>query len=270
MAETNQTHQVFRPENLSELFSIWRRIPGAVPYAGGTFLSREQPEMPLDTLSLEKIDELHSITRTERYLEIGAMVRLGEIIALGKIVPNAFSLTIHSIASPPVRNLATIGGNICIGGDTTAPLSALDALYELRNSEESRWISALRFSSDRKLQNSELLTRIRIPLEEWNYTIYRKFNSPDSGSEGGVLILLVQNQKNTLTKIQVVFTGAALLRNKDSEAMLEGKALPLDRRDLVNFKKHWQEYLQNLEKPGPFLRDKILNSIETGIEELSD
>ena len=270
MAESSQTHhQVFRPETLSELFSIWNRIPDAVPYAGGTFLIRKQTEMPSDILSLEKIAELHSITRTERYLEIGSTVHLGEIIALGKIVPNAFSLTLQGIANPPVRNITTIGGNVCTGGDTTAPLCALDALYELRTSDGSRWISAHRFSKT-SLQNNELLTRIRIPLEEWNYTVYRKFNASDSGGEGGVLILIVQNQKTTLSKIQVVFAGTQLFRNKDSEVMLEGKALPLDMRDVVLFKKHWEEYLENLEKPGLFLRNKILNSIETGIAELLD
>ena len=288
MAGLNQTHnQVLRPASFSELFSLWNRIPGAVPFAGGTALVRgandsgavrgvfrEQPELPSEILSLEKIPDLHSITRTERYLEIGAMVRLSEIIALGKIVPGAFSQTLQGISGPLVRNLATIGGNICTGGDTIAPLCALDAVYELRNAEGSRWISSLRFSSvPNGLQKGEILTRIRVPLEEWNYIVYRKFHSSDSGGEGGVLILVVHIQKNVLTKIQAVFaenTGSVLLRNKDSELILEGKALPLDKRDTIHYGKSWELYLNGLKNPGPLLCEKILNAIESGITGLSD
>jgi len=292
-------NQILRPGNLSELFLLWNRFPNAVLFAGGTELMRsiggyndslpeagitgiqsepagargvyrEQPELPAEILSLEKIEELRGITRTERYLEAGAMILLGEIIALGKIVPNAFSQTLQGIAGPLVRNMATIGGNICSWGDAIAPLCALDALLEVRNAGGSRWIPALRFCSmPEKLQKGELLTRIRIPLEEWSYTVYRKFNISDSGGEGGVLILIVQNQKNMLTNINVVFAGDLLLRDKDSEAFLEGKALPLDRRDAGHYRKFWEAYLDNQKYPCPLLRDKILNAIETGIAGLS-
>jgi CO/xanthine dehydrogenase FAD-binding subunit len=199
------------------------------------------------------------------------MVRLSEIIALGKIVPGAFSQTIRGISGPLIRNLATIGGNICTRGDTIAPLCALDAVYELRNAERSRWISSHRYSSTPNgLQKGEILTRIRIPLEEWDYTIYRKFNKANGG-ESGVLILIAHIQKNVLTNIQVVFAGKGLLlRNKDIEVTLEGKALPMDKRNVLQFTKLWEIYLENLENPGPILKEKILNTIESGIAGLSD
>jgi CO/xanthine dehydrogenase FAD-binding subunit len=277
-------NQVLRPSNFSELFSSWNRYPDAVPFAGGTTLIQSQgwrlPELPANILSLEKIDELRRITRTERYLEIGAMVKLNEIIALGKTVPEAFSRTLRGIAGPQVRNLATIGGNLCISGDASAPMAVLDARYELRSAGGSRWISGIRFSSlPGSLNAQELLTRIRIPLDQWNYTVYRKFQPLDSGGEGGVLLLLVQNQKDILTKIQIVFAGInfeirasnlGILRDKNSESFLEGKALPLDRRDAVHYKELWETYLSGLGKPGPLLQAKILNSIEAGILGLAD
>jgi len=297
-------NQVFKPAVFSEFFSIWSRFPDAVPFAGGTSLIRrgayadkessrifrEQPELPVNILSLERLEELRRITRTERYLEIGAMVRLNEIIALGKIVPEAFSETLKGIAGPQVRNLATIGGNLCTSGDAVAPMAALEARYELRGAGGNRWISAQRFSSFLDaLGRQELLTRIRIPLDQWNYTVYRKFSPPEPGSEGGVFLLLIKNQKNILTNIQVVFVssaqeankstqsgkdslrpGESLLQEKNSETFLEGKTLPLDRRDALHYKKMWKTYLSGLAKPGPFLQAKILNSIEAGILGLAD
>jgi len=279
-------NQVFKPAGFSELFSFWSRFPDAVPFAGGTSLIRsgthadgkssalyrELPELPGTILSLEKLEELRRITRTERYLEVGAMVRLNEVIALGKIVPEAFSETLKGIAGPQVRNLATIGGNLCTSGDAAAPMAALEARYELRNAGGSRWISAQRFSSfSDALGRQELLTRIRIPLDQWNYTVYRKFSPPEPDGEGGVFLLLIKNQKNILTNIQVVFAANdLLLREKNSETFLEGKTLPLDRRDALHYKKMWKTYLFGLEKPGPFLQAKILNSIEAGILGLAD
>jgi len=294
-----QYSQVFQPAGFSEFFSIWNKFPDAVPFAGGTSLIRggsvthpnresgpvyrELPELPVNILSLEKIEDLCRITRTERYLEIGAMVRLSEIIGLGKTVPDAFAETLKGIAGPQIRNLATIGGNLCVSGDAAALLAALEARYELRSAAGSRWISALRFSSPSDgLKQQELLTRIRIPLDEWNYTVYRKFLPPNTDSEGGVFLLLIKIQKGILTDIQVVFAGnklrgkntlqqsEILLRNKDSETFLEGKILPLNRHDAIHYTKLWKTYLSGMEKPGPLLQAKILNSIEAALLDLAD
>ncbi|MDR2471023.1 MAG: FAD binding domain-containing protein [Treponema sp.] len=276
MAASEQTlRQVLRPGTLPELFASWSRFPGAVPFAGGTELIRRSgnvlPSLPAVILSLEKLDELRRITRTERYLEIGAMVRLSEIIALEKSFPEALSAALRGIAGPQARNLATTGGSVCTGGDTAAPLAALDARYELRSAAGGRWVSALRFSPAETLGERELLTRIRIPLAEWNYTVYRKFHPGDSGGEGGILVLLARNQKDLLSKIQAVaWTGGAPLREKNSETFLEGKALPLDRRDARHYGKLWENYLNGLGRPGPLLRSKIVNSIEAGILGLAD
>ncbi|MDR2048087.1 MAG: FAD binding domain-containing protein [Treponema sp.] len=275
--------QVFFPSGFQELFAAWSRFPDAVPFSGGTCLARagmsELPALPKNILSLDRIEELKKITRTERYLEIGAMVSLNEIIALGKIIPKALSKTLNGIAGPQVRNLATIGGNICSLGrpsggiDAAAPMTALDARYELRTAAQSRWISALRFSSFTPSVPApqEILTRIRIPLEHWNYTICRKFHSRDLGGEtGGVMVFVAKNEKNLLTDIRIVFAGSCLLRDKNSEAFLEGRKLPLDRKDAVHYREMWHTYLSGMDKPGPLLKAKLLNSIESCILGLAD
>jgi CO/xanthine dehydrogenase FAD-binding subunit len=281
--------QVFFPTGFQELFSAWSRFPGAIPFSGGTSLIRsssfsgsgmfELPVLPKNILSLDRIDELKRITRTERYLEIGAMVSLNDIIALGKSIPEALSKTLNGIAGPQMRNLATIGGNICsigkpFGGiDIAAPMTALDARYELRTAAQNRWISALRFSTSESsaLAPQELLTRIRIPLEHWNYTICRKFHSRDLGGEtGGVMVFIAKNEKNLLTEIRIVFAGSCLLRDKNSEAFLEGRKLPLDRKDAVHYREMWRDYLSGLNKPGPLLKTKLVNCIESCILGLAD
>ncbi len=204
-AHNTVRNQIFLSSTLAELFSSWARNPGAVLYAGGTGIvlgtASKLAEFPGPILSLEKIHELHKITRTERYLEIGSMVRLNDLIRIGKIVPEILRNTIMQIANPPVRNLATIGGNICYAKeklDTHAPLAALDAMYELRSAVSSRWIAASRFDTKddplSALDKQELLTRIRIPFESWDYTIIKKFEDRHCGCGRGMLVFIVKAQ----------------------------------------------------------------------------
>jgi CO/xanthine dehydrogenase FAD-binding subunit len=274
-------NQVFFPQTLPELFSAWARFPDAVPFAGGGELLRNQGKpilrLPRNILSLDRLEEIRRITRTERYLEIGAMVKINEIIHLSKIVPAALTRSLEGIASPQMRNLITIGGNICHPLrrlDASAPMAALDARYELRSAAALRWISASRFSSlpgPLALDPQELLTRIRIPLEQWNYTIYRKLRDPHANErlEGGA-VFIARIQKNILTDLRMVFAGEAILRDKYSETSLSGKQLPLDRREALQFVDLWKSYLSAVGTVEPLLRAKVLNFIETAILGLTD
>ncbi|GHT92488.1 FAD-binding protein [Spirochaetia bacterium] len=274
MAAPDQTRQtqIFSPSSFQELFAAWARFPDAKPFAGGMEFIRYQGgkvlTLPQNILSLDKIDELQRITRSERYLEIGAMVKLGDILRMGKIVPRALRRCLEGIGGPQVRQLATIGGNICTANrrlDASAPLIAMDAAYELRSAASARWISASRFSSlpgPLGFKSQELLTRIRIPLGEWNYTAFRKFGGRDAEGTGGALIFIIKNPKNVLNDIRIVFAGEGILRNKNSETLLIGKKLPLNRRDAVDFVEHWRIYLSALDSPAPIIRSEILKFIE--------
>jgi CO/xanthine dehydrogenase FAD-binding subunit len=268
-----QLNQVFFPSTFPELFTAWSRFPDAVPFAGGTGIIRGQGKqsltLPWNILSLNRLEDLRRITRTERYLEIGAMVRLNEIVQLGKIVPEVLTRCLENIAGPQVRNIATIGGNICYPArrlDASVPLTALDAHFELRNGQNSRWISASRFFSipgPPAINPQELLTRIRIPLEQWNYSVFKKFQGSAAGDSGGAIAFIIKNQKNTLTDIRIVFGAEMILRDKNSETFLVGNQLPLSRKEANDFMEHWRNYLAALESPEALIRSEILNFIES-------
>ena len=294
--------QIFVPASFQELFSTWGSLNssgGSIQgknsditlFAGGTGLlmgqSEKIPKLPKNIISLEKIAELRKISRTERYIEIGSMVKLNQIINLGKIVPEVLTRCLEHIADPQIRSQATIGGNICdFSGltDASGPMIALDAQYELRGSQSSKWISASRFSAQiPNLQPLELLTRIRVPLEPWNYTWYRKLNIPGSNKSGGGILFILKNQKDILTDIHVVYSGKVILKDKNSESMLSGKHLPLDRKDAIAFLDGWKNYLSSLEgdekaifpgEPGnsrpDLLKAQILLFLESILRHISD
>jgi len=287
-------NHVFFPTSFNELFASWNRFPTAVPYAGGTNLIGRQENniinLPPVFLCLDKIDELHSITRTEQYLEIGAMVKLNRLLRLGKIVPNILCKCIENIAGVQVRNIATIGGNICSRSrlfDLPAPLIALDAQYELRNANSTRWVLASRFHTedqptDKNIKNAgdknphdfshdnhEILTRVRLPIHPWDYSVYKKFYSEGLFSSE-TFVFLAKAQKNILSEIRVVYKGSIILRNKDLESYLNGKYLPLNRKTSYEFLSNWKEYLSNKHEISEFSINAVMNSIDENINYLSE
>jgi CO/xanthine dehydrogenase FAD-binding subunit len=220
------------------------------------------------------------------------MVHLDEIVTMGKIVPDVFTRALDAFGNPQLRNLAAIGGHISCSLkqlDAIAPLIALDARYELRTAASSRWIPASRFSSvpgPPPINAQELLTRIRIPLDLWNYSAYKKFTDPYTGDDtAGSMAFLVRVQKNILTDIRIVYAGRMVIRDKNSEAVLTGKQLPLAGRDLTHFMGLWASHLSAVEPAkaqdddsarsiitnlNALMRAKMLNFIESCIRELAE
>ena len=271
--------QVFFPGAFQELFSTWKHFPNAVLCAGGTGFIHEQgkrvPVFPANIISLDKMEELKKIRRTERYLEIGAAVKLTQIINLGKIVPEALTRCIMNIADPQLRSQATIGGNLCFPLyrlDACVPMIALDAQYELRSAQSSHWVPAFKFTSP---ENKEILTRIRVPLDIWTFTWYRKFHNFVSNAGEGAILFIMKNEKNILTNIRILCMGKTLLRDKNSETMLVGKRLPLSRKDADAFSGSWKTYLSGVEVAEEnslteITKTQIINFIKTMLRHISD
>ncbi|MCL2066571.1 MAG: FAD binding domain-containing protein [Treponema sp.] len=270
-------NQIFSPSSLNELFSIWKQFPEAVPFAGGTTIAcgqeKEAFNLPPKILCLDKLAELKRITRTERYLEIGSMVKLNNVIWLGKIVPEIITKCLENMAGTQLRNIATVGGNICCRNfDLTTPMIALDAHYELRSAQTSRWISASRFYSLTEPENPdsmELLTRIRVPLDQWDYAVYRKFKNQEiENSENAVFLMKVQ--KNILTDIRVIYKAGTIFRNKNGEAVLIGVRMPLARKNAADFIENWKIYLAQQKEISDFSKMKLLNLITLHVYDLCE
>ncbi len=281
MAELH--NQVFSPVSLMDLFASWARYPDAVLYAGGTDLVRGQGQrnfrLPRNIISISGVQELRHVSRTERYLEIGAAVTLSGVLSLGKIVPEVLRASLSQIATPQVRNLATIGGNICCRSrrlDSFAPLAALDARFELRTAAVTRWVSAARFAPDAGaplFEPMELLTRIRVPLESWNYSLYRRIGGVGIPSEDtAAFAFIAKTEKDILSEVRMAMAGLELLRDRSIENAVVGKGLPLSRKDAAAFHERWRDQLTELNAPYPggLMRDRFLNLVEQAITALSE
>ena len=124
------------PESLAEALKLLAGTPRPVPFAGGTELMvRDQAgktRQAGDYLFLHRIPELRGIGG-EGTLRIGAALDFAGLIE-SPLCPPLLRRAALGIGAPGIRNLGTIGGNICNAspaGDSLPPLYIYDAVLIL-------------------------------------------------------------------------------------------------------------------------------------------
>jgi CO/xanthine dehydrogenase FAD-binding subunit len=178
------------PTDLAHALRI-RKETGAKPIAGGTDLmvvhrrrAGTIPIFPWPVMIITQLDELEHITLEGDELVIGALTHCHEIED-SEIVPYALKVAASLMGAHSLRNLATIGGNICNASpkaDLPVPLIMMDARVVLVSATGRRELLLDEFISGPKktlLQDDELLTEIRIPLPQvpYSHVWYRKIGT---------------------------------------------------------------------------------------------
>ena len=106
------------PQSLNEVTAILSNDAHARIVSGNTDFINEMKEgivNPKVVVSLSKISELTQIKWSRKALVIGAMVTLKTLALENRLHAECpvISQAVDSIATPQIRNLATIGGNLC-------------------------------------------------------------------------------------------------------------------------------------------------------------
>lgn len=109
---------IFEPATLSELLTIMDHYRDQVrPIAGGTDIIpqiRFGLLQPTQLVSLKDLRDLKGIERQGQALHIGAMTTLSELAGSPIVKKDSPVLyeAVLAVAAPPIRNVATIGGNV--------------------------------------------------------------------------------------------------------------------------------------------------------------
>lgn len=175
------------PASLEEALSLRAEHGDATVLAGGTYvgiLMNQGFLAPSALLSLGDVEELRSIDVHDGELRLGAMVTHREVERSEAVrskwptLAYAFSL----VASPRVRNQATVGGVLAdadYASDPPAMLAALDAKVVLRSPRGERALPVgeliLGFYRT-SIEPDELLVEVHVPAPAGR-TAYRKFRS---------------------------------------------------------------------------------------------
>jgi CO/xanthine dehydrogenase FAD-binding subunit len=238
-----------------------RNLPDALSYLHSTQEFRvmagctQESNLPPHSLCVRPAsdDELTLIDRHERYIEFGSAVTLSTILSTTKRrLPPVFFEAVESIAVPFVRNLATVGGNICAAGRprTLFPvLLALDARLEFHRQNETLFIPIGKFAG---VPPGMILTKIRVPLFDWEVNIFRRLGPPRIFTENSAsFVFLAMTENGILSDLRVAYSGDTSYRNRELENRLIGIRLPLSKKTIFSLLDETSALFENSEPNTP-------------------
>ena len=172
---------VHRPLNLEDALHI-RASEHAQLLAGGTDLMAKRERFSphvRPVIYIGHLEELRHISLCGDELRIGAACTLSQLL-VSPLLPDFLKAPLAQMASPAIRNVATIGGNLCNAspaGDALPMLYALDAVLCLRSSAGEVMVSVQDFilgPGKTRLEEGQLLSEIWIPLKrDWRCTYHK-------------------------------------------------------------------------------------------------
>jgi carbon-monoxide dehydrogenase medium subunit len=235
------------PTSLDEALNLLAQYGSkAKVFAGGTdlFGAMKRREIVADHLiNLKGIAGLNRIDHDEAEgLRIGGLSILGDL-ERSQIVKDKLAIladALNVIASPQIRNLGTIGGNICgavPSADTVPPLIASGASLKLIGKKEERTVLVEQFFKGRGqsvLRNDEILTRITIPnAPENSGSAYFKLmtrNAMELAIVGVGVHLVLDNDGKTCQQAKIALGAVAPtpIRARAAEEVLNNQAIDTD------------------------------------------
>jgi carbon-monoxide dehydrogenase medium subunit len=165
-------YEYYKPGTITEALDLMARFGGEAAYiAGGTdvmVLLRQKKLSPKALISLRNIKDLY----LKDGLSIGACVTHREIEKdeYAKKRLSALHDAVCSLGSPQIRNVATLGGNICNAApsaDTACPLLVLDAEALISGPEGERKVAMDDFfigPGKTALRKGEILKGFSLPV----------------------------------------------------------------------------------------------------------
>ncbi len=226
------------PETLDQALRLISSQRNAKLIAGGTDLSVQiadsliSPEILVDISGLE---ELKGIEEKNGFLSLGAATTIDELVS-SSILPHCLVQGAKSIGSPQIRNIGTLGGNICNAspcGDTLTPLIALGGILVLVSSSARRKVRLEDFFIGPKMTvcaDNEILTEVLIEKDYLQGRSAFRMTGKRSGqviSQVNVAIWLEAGKSREIEKIRAAVGSVAPvpLRLKRVEQALKGRAV---------------------------------------------
>ena len=244
---------LYEAGSVEEALRLRQDYPGALVLAGGSDILiklRGDEIAGCDLISIYGLDELRGICLEEDgSLLIRPLTSFSDITMhplIKQCVP-VLGEAVDQIGGPQIRNIGTIGGNICNGvtsADSASTLKAYDAILELASLEGVRILPYAEFNLSHgkvDLRPGELLTGIRIPRESWEHTYgeyikYAMRRAMDIATLGCSVNVRLTADKQRIDRLRIAFGVAAPtpVRGRTAEAAAAGHALDASLLDVVS------------------------------------
>ncbi|MBI5606583.1 MAG: xanthine dehydrogenase family protein subunit M [Deltaproteobacteria bacterium] len=231
------------PESLEALWPALEE-PDTMVYAGGTDVLvrlRSGSGQPQQLICLERLRELQGIEDHGDRVLIKAGTSHARILddpIIQTRLP-VLARAVKSLGSPPIRNMGTIGGNICSAspaGDTLPPLYVLQAEVALRSRTADRRLPIgdfIKGPGQTAIRPDEILTGIWIPKNpEFNRQHYEKVGQRKALAISIVSLaaLIELTPAGMIEDIRLAWgsVGPTVVTAPEVEAVLRGRPLRLE------------------------------------------
>ncbi|KXB00035.1 hypothetical protein AKJ40_01990 [candidate division MSBL1 archaeon SCGC-AAA259M10] len=216
--------------------------------AGGTdlvFLMRDRAITPEHVIDIKEISEIQGLEKDENNLNIGAITKVRDI-QKSELVKNQFTAlnqAASQLGSTQVRNMATVGGNLCRAspsGDICCAMLALEANLKINGPEGTREINIDNFfkgPSETALEGGEILTQIQVPnVRENEETGFLKVGrvGVDIAKINTAVKMKFEGEVCTDCRISLGAAGPTPLRMKEAEKIVkEDIEVGADNKDVL-------------------------------------
>jgi xanthine dehydrogenase FAD-binding subunit len=232
---------IVEPDTLEDALKLLKSNPSLKLIAGGTdvLISMHHGGLEgVELLSLRNIKNMNNIEVLEDgTISIGAMATFTQIYRselINQFIPTLGEAVV-SIGGPQIRNVGTIGGNICNGAvsaDSAPTLFALNAKLKLMSDNGERIANIQDFYEGPgkvKIQSGEILTAFLISKENYiqmsgNYIKHANRKAMDIAMLSVSVICSIGNGKFNDLRIALGVAAPTPIRCLEAEAYAIGKA----------------------------------------------
>lgn len=219
------------PKTVAEASKLYKELEDAKVLAGGTFLLNSLKFMKVkgnktakNVLSLAQIPQLKEIHLTKDVLSIGAMVTITQLFESPLLTDNfAILKTIcRNISTTPIRNMASVGGNLtCRYTWTELPVAmiALDANMHFLKPDNTELVMTAEEFFKNNARSDYLFTHVTIVKNAKAQLVYRRVRKM-SEIDQPLLTVCVKTElvKNTWTNTRIVINSGTAFAQRDYAA----------------------------------------------------
>jgi carbon-monoxide dehydrogenase medium subunit len=247
MSVTRQ-NDVYLPSSVDDAVARLVELAGeGAPLAGGTWIMRARSRgetPPTHYVSLAGVPELRGISAGDP-TRIGALTSHSELARLdgGPGPLRGLVAAARASAFPSVRNVATVGGNLCSHpfpeADLVPALLAADATVALAGPAGRRSRGVAELLADRGPAAAELVTHVDVPAPAGRLSGYARLSVLDAGEYPLVSVALSVDVDGAgqiaAARVAVGVVDEIALRMPAAEAVLVGSPLEgLPHRDAAD------------------------------------
>lgn len=230
---------LYKAESVPHAVELLQAHPEAKIIAGGSDVLIEIRDGKLagcTLVSIQKLDELRGVTLDkDDNLRIGPMTSFSHITRdplIQKYIP-VLGEAVDQVGGPQIRNIGTIGGNVCNGvtsADSGSTLVAWEAIMEYTGPDGVRHLPISEHyikAGKVALQPAELLTAILIPKESYtrcfgHYIKYAMRNAMDIATLGCSVNVRLSPDNKSFERVRAGFgvAGPVPMRAPNAEVSI--------------------------------------------------